>query len=162
MDTEGHVELTLELREHGWTDIAVKVGDAECVMDWISYCCDAFGDLLRAALMIAEGAPSAVCSFDREPAEWRLLLEARPLHGARSTELEICVFETEGWGRDPPAELGAMIFGAKCTPEAFCRAALRAAADVLNHYGEDGFQQERGRPFPRAPYNALATVMRQG
>lgn len=83
MDTEGHVELTLELREHGWADIAVKVGDAECVMDWISYCCDAFGDLLRAALMIAEGAPSAVCSFDREPAEWRLLLEARPLHGAR-------------------------------------------------------------------------------
>ncbi|HKP77753.1 MAG TPA: hypothetical protein VJU34_01360, partial [Phenylobacterium sp.] len=74
MSEDQGVAVTFDLRTHGWATCLLKIGNAELLMDGISYTTDVLGDLVRAALMIASGGQQAACSFDREPAEWRLLL----------------------------------------------------------------------------------------
>src|ERR1700743_423266 len=65
--------LEFRLKGHGWMDCALRLGERGFVLEGISYTTDALGDMARMALMIATGAPVTTVSFDREPAEWRIV-----------------------------------------------------------------------------------------
>jgi hypothetical protein len=116
---------------------------------------DALGDLLRAALQIADGGQQAWCSFDREPPEWRLLLD-------RDIDPELLfvrVLEFPDSYTQRAPEGGQLCFSSDCSSDRFARAVCSAAAAVLSEKGEDGYSEWWGLPFPERALSSLKATL---
>jgi len=152
------LRIQLRLRGNGWADCSVSTPEGDFEMGSFGDCSDAFGDLLRAGLLIATGATSASVSFDGEPMEWRWIIERRlfnPLLVKVATFPDI-------YPHAPDAE-GDLLFSTECSPDDFAKAVAEAAQGLLEEVGLDGFASRwRLTGFPlralRALQSALAIV----
>lgn len=145
------VQIAINGSGAGWADCILSVGANTFPMDGVSYCTDALGDLLRAALQIATGGREATCAFDREPHEWRLVLQ----RDVDPDHLFLRILEFPDFHRDAPTEAGDECFRAECAALEFTLSVERAATALLAEKGEGAYQEWWGMPFPHVAPTAL-------
>lgn len=148
------VEVIFDLGKNGWGEVALRLGDDSITLSWISYLTDVLGDLLRMALSVATGAWVSECSFDREPAEWRLV-------GKRENDgmLDVRVYELDDAMKRAPISEGAEAFAGTCSAEDFVSAIERAASEVLNRYRVEGYRAAWSYEFPSRAHAALKAAL---
>jgi len=152
------VSIDLDFRGAGWANCTVHVGEKSLTMNGVSYTTDVLGDILRAGLALATGADRAAFSFDGEPQEWRLLLEApfdSELKRWKPFSLRILTF-ADIYVREP-IEKGVVLLDVKCSPVEFARAALEIGQRVLNTLGLDGYS-EKWNGYNGFPLRALRAL----
>lgn len=157
---EQPITVEFDLGQHGWGSCSLWIGDHSFVMASVSDTTDALGDLLRAALQIAVGGRRASCSFDREPHEWRLLLQRNWDHAADRDVFTVNVREFESIYAEQPDEAGLEAFTVQCDPEAFVMAIQNAAERVLTDHGHDGYAKLWSEKFPDRAFSALQAALR--
>ncbi len=145
------VEITIQASGAGWADYVLVLGSQTFSMDGVSYCSDALGDLLRAALQLAAGGREANCAFDREPYEWRLNLQV----DVDPERLFLRVLEFPDFQKQSPTETGEVCFRGECGTRDFTLAVERAAVALLNEKGDAGYRDWWNMPFPSAALRAL-------
>jgi len=124
------VETNFHIVGFGSADLEFKFTDRHFVAEGISYTTDAVGDLLRAALLIAAGAPNASVSFDREPAEWRLILRSLLDVASGRGPVELSVFEFADSCAALPDSEGHEVFKVSCSALDFAHAVLKTVDSV--------------------------------
>jgi hypothetical protein len=146
------VILDFRIAGPGWADLEFKVGDRGFVAGSVSHTTDALGDLLRSAIMVATGAASARACFDREPLEWRLLLNSLLDENTGLGPVQIRVLEFDDFYRARPDAEGHEVFIADCGALEFAFAILAMAEKV-----EPSFEQFalKSQSFPSAARQAL-------
>lgn len=155
----GEVSVSFDRAGQGWMNLAISIGDERIVLDWISYTTDVIGDVIRAALQIAAGGMGALARFDREPAEFRMLLERR-WEGVPQREMFwIRVLELPEFYADAPAEAGEQRFCVNCDPSAFATAVHLAASRLLGEADAQGGLEWWGLPFPFRAFSALEAAL---
>lgn len=125
-------KVTLRFFSRGWADCELQLGDRIFVLNSFSYTTDALGDLLRFALMIATGAYRATASFDREPAEWRLVAVNQTDWETGRGMVSISVFEFADSYKDAPLSEGHQVFVGDCGASDFAQAVLDGVSVALN------------------------------
>ncbi len=153
-DGPGPVEVIFDLGENGWGKVVLRIGDDSITLSWISYVTDVLGDLLRMALSVATGAWVSECSFDREPAEWRLV--GRREHPGM---LDVRVYEFDDAMKRSPISEGVEAFAGTCVAEDFASAIERAASEVLNRYQVEGYRAAWSYDFPSRAHAALTAAL---
>ncbi len=135
-DNSGEAALRIELKlsVSGWADCRVLTTHGVFEINGFGDCTDAFGDLLRAALLIATGATNASLSFDGEPLEWRWTIERRPFEPLL---VKVATF-ADIYAHAPDAD-GDILFSVQCSPDAFSMAVADGAQRLLDEFGLDGF-----------------------
>jgi hypothetical protein len=159
MSEDQAVVVRFDLGTHGWATCLLKIDDAELLMDGISYTTDALGDLVRAALMIASGGQQAECSFDREPAEWRLLLSRQWSGVTNEMTFHVRVLELDDFYREAPTDTATECFAAVCAPNVFARTVEQTALEVLKAHGAEKYLEDWGTPFPHKALSALTAAL---
>ena len=150
------ISINYDLGEHGWSRFTLTVGDRSLEIGAFSYCTDALGDLVRAALAMAAGAYRAEVSFDGEPMEWRMLLQrAWRTHEPNAFKIKILTFR-DIHANQPEAE-GELDFEALVEGEAFARAVTNAAQAIWDEHGSDGYNRlwSGSEGFPLKALGAL-------
>jgi hypothetical protein len=149
------LRIRLMLRDNGWADCSVSTPDGVFEIGSFGDCTDAFGDLLRAALLIATGATTASVSFDGEPMEWRWIIERRLFD-----DLLVKVATLPDiYAHSPDAE-GDLVFSTECSPDDFAKAVAEAAQGLLDEVGLVGFANRwRLTGFPTRALRALQTAL---
>lgn len=150
VDSEA-VKITIKDGGPGWADYVLAIGSKTFVMEGASYCSDALGDLLRAALQIAAGGREATCGFDREPQEWRLHLQ----RDVDSRRLFVGVLEFPDFQGNAPIEAGEECFRSECDAREFTLAVEDAARAVFSDKGDVGYREWWNMPFPEGALAAL-------
>ena len=147
--------LELDLQDHGSAYCTIMTSAGRLQIGSFGDCTDAFGDLVRAGLLIATGAYSAQVSFDGEPMEWRLIVERRQFHPML---VKIVTFP-DIYSHAPDAD-GVLLFSAQCSPDAFSRAVAVAAQALLDEIGIEGFANRwRLTGFPLRALRALQSAL---
>ncbi|MBO9709120.1 MAG: hypothetical protein J7521_13010 [Caulobacter sp.] len=154
------INIDYDLGEHGWSRFVLTVGDRNVEVGAFSYCTDALGDLLRAALTIASGGYRAETSFDGEPVEWRLILQ-RDWRAITPNTFDIKIVSfADIYARQPEAE-GHLEFEAQVDGDAFARAIAHAAQTIWDQHGSDGYNRLWGgsEGFPLRALGALQRAL---
>jgi hypothetical protein len=148
--------VELEITGPGWADLKLKLGERRFILTSVSYCSDAIGDLARFALQIATGAEQASASFDREPAEWRLIAQSLPDMASEKGPVQISVYEFPNMQANAPLEAGGLAFRGDCDALAFARAVLSEIKRILPRIEEftTGLY-----PVPTSALRALEAVL---
>jgi hypothetical protein len=126
----------------GWADCELRLGERAFTLTGISYLTEALGDLARLALMIATGAYRATVSFDREPAEWRIVAIALT-DAAGGGPVSINVYSFPDMS-DAPLSEGTLEFTADCGADEFARAVLDGIRAALADPRLRGFTEPTG------------------
>ena len=153
------VRIDYKHGQYGWSEFRLNVEAASVVVGPFSYCSDALGDLVRAALTIATSGCRAEVSFDGEPMEWRLAAaphwdEARSRHFC----LRVLTFPSANLPPNPEAERDK-VFEAQCSEDSFVRAVLKAAQSVWDEYGTVDRLWGGPSGFPVRALSALKTAL---
>jgi hypothetical protein len=141
----------------GWFDCELRLGERNFAMHGISDLTDVFGDLLRFGLMIATGAHRATVSFDREPAEWRLVAVNLIDLETGLGPVSVSVFEFSDCGEDAPLDAGHQAFIGDCGAVDFARAILTGVNSALN--SSDAANLRGFYPYPAAAIRALEAAL---
>jgi hypothetical protein len=158
MTTDG-VEIEFVPAGVGIADCTLRIGGARFTMGGICYTTDALGELLRAAVQIATGGFQAVCRFDCEPAEWRLLLDREWRSATNDFVWNLRVFDLDDFYSDAPLEDRREAFEGKCDGEEFATAIARMASAVLSAMGPEGYEEWWCQPFPFRASAALGAAL---
>jgi hypothetical protein len=107
--------MMMELYSHGWARLLFESGTRSFEIEGAGYCTDVLGDLVRAATEVVCCAYRTEVSFDSEPLEWRLIVQARAEESTAT--LSLLEFDT-------PA--GHEVFSCQVARDDFGRAVQRA------------------------------------
>jgi hypothetical protein len=151
-------KVTIQFSSYGWADCELRLGDRTFVLKSFSYTTDALGDLLRFALMIATGAYRATVSFDREPAEWRLVAVNQMDWETGRRVVSLSIFEFADSYKDAPFSEGHQAFVGDCEALDFAQAVLDGVNTALNSSDIERWGTLHARPIAaiRALEAALA------
>lgn len=153
------VSVKFSREGQGWVSLALSVGDDSFVLPWLSHTTDVFGDLLRSAVHIAAGGYIAEARFDREPHEFRLLLERRWEAELDRETFGIRVLEfADIYAKSPESE-GHQVFCASCEPLDFARAVHIAVRQVREEADDKGNLDWWRLPFPFRAFGALEAAI---
>jgi len=154
---EDALQIELSLSGQGWASCRLRFGSEETLIEGFGDCTDAFGDLVRAALLIVTGAYTATFSFDGEPYEWRWKM-ARDIHFPEKLGLTILGFP-DVWRPAPDSE-GKLLWAISCRPDDFGWAVANAFQAFLETHGVDRFNDQwRLAPFPLRGLRSLQTAL---
>jgi hypothetical protein len=128
------IEINFRVTGSGWANLEFEVAGKSFVAEGISYSTDVLGDLLRAAIMVATGAPYASVSFDREPAEWRLIFRSLLDTATGAGPVQIHILEFANCSAAKPDVEGAEVFKADCPALEFSRAILAIADGMKDNF----------------------------
>lgn len=148
-------EVTFEYRLTGfrWSEAAIQIGRSGASLS-ASYLDDALGDLVRAAVDIAQGATSARISWAEEPGEYRWVLTRND----DQLDVRVLWFD-ELWGSDPD-ERGKEGLAATCTVRAFLLAVAAGAERVRDDVGTESYRaQWIENDFPSRELNHLRELL---
>lgn len=140
----------------GWAECELRLGERAFTLTGISYLTDALGDLVRLALMIATGAPSAAASFNREPYEWRIVATSLLDHAVRTGAVSIAIFSFPDAFTNAPLSEGDLDFVGDCDALAFSKAVLVGAKQAIESHGMKGWE---GYPLPTEALRALEAAL---
>jgi hypothetical protein len=158
--------LNFKLKGAGWADLEIVVGDSTTVIDAISYCTNALGDLVRMGIDIATDKGFGATIFDHEPALSVLVAETAWLEqntwgrGARLSVVRNLPNPPEAsfkWRASVEADA---VFDVGSRDE-LARLFLDMALRVRQEHGEEGYQRLWGRQFsfPRRAVAALEAAL---
>jgi hypothetical protein len=97
------VEFSYKLTGTGWGEARIADEEAHVVLP-TSYLSDVLGDLLQALGILLEGSPTAECSWEEEPGEYRWVFNSSD----DDVALRILAFRNS-WPRRPEEE-GEVVF----------------------------------------------------
>lgn len=146
------ITLTWTLRHHGWAicEVADRYSAVEAIA---SYVTDGPEQFLTAVARIVSGATAARAEFEAEPTVYRWTFHRH------ASDVEVHLLRAPSYHITDTAS--AVIWTSTLALDALARAVVRAFDDVAYRYGEDGYEQTWGRPFPTTELQALRTVWRQ-
>ena len=147
------VEVTFDLGRNGWGKLSFQLGSNRFEMSGISYTTDALGDLVRLALAIAVGGHVAECSFDLEPAEWRVVATRTD-----ARMLDVKVYLLEDIAAEAPLSAAVQYFVGQCLADDWASAVERAATEVVDLSGH-AYQEAWQHEFPSRALAALRTAL---
>jgi hypothetical protein len=136
------VEFSYKLTGTGWGEARIADEEAHVVLP-TSYLSDVLGDLLQALGILLEGSPTAECSWEEEPGEYRWVFNSSD----DDVALRILAFRNS-WPRRPEEE-GEVVVATVGPLRDIADAIVTGAAAVLDEYGEDEYQRRWVQyPFP--------------
>jgi hypothetical protein len=148
------LDLTYNLRDHGWATACVSNGDAFVEMT-ASYLSDALGDFARAVRGLMRGLPETTFSFLDEPGEHRIVLK-------RDGE---AVHATVHWFEDDDgADLqhGRVVLTGECGIGELVTTTISCLRKVLDMHGEAGYRERWQKDdFPMREYRDLLEWRRE-
>lgn len=148
------LRISYRLVGTGWSACTVQAGDARAELS-ASYVSDALGKLVLSAVAVGSGFRAVSFGFDEEPGEYRWVVEAEQNNLMR---LRILEFQ-ELWGHEPN-DKGRCMFEFVTTPLVYAKAVAACAADVLQTYGLDGYNDKwASEPFPEPELVLLERVV---
>lgn len=127
------VQFVYRLTGAGWSEARLTIGAGSTALS-ASYLDDALGDLVAAAVALAEAASTIRVSWAEEPGEFRWVLD----RSGDRLAVRVLWFDAL-WGSDPD-ENGTVLLDATCSLVAFQRAIASGARAVLDEWGEDGYR----------------------
>lgn len=144
------VALDFRLTGDGWSEATFRMGGARLAL-LAGYLTDALGDLVRAAVAVADGQATPIVIWDAEPNQYRWYLQRS------ANAVEVRIAGDDQW---VDGDLGTTLLRSACTPVAFCSAVADAATEVLSRHGVDGYLDLWGQhPFPLAALEALKAAL---
>ena len=137
----------------GWAEAGIG-DDANHANPTASYLSDALGDLLRAVLRMIEGGEESRCSWEEEPGEFRWIFR----RDGANVWLRLLEFD-DLYGHRPD-DAGRLVFETRQDVAALARAIALGASQVLERYGEKGYEDRWGRfPFPTSILTQIQAVV---
>jgi hypothetical protein len=148
------MEFSYALSGAGWGVATVSDTNATVSMG-TSFLSDVLGDLIQAVGTLLEGAPSARCSWELEPGEYRWIFNR--LNG--DVSVRILVF-ADAWSHSPDSE-GRVVFETVGPTQDTARAIADGLSEVLEEHGEDGYRQLWiEHPFPTGSLRLVQGLLR--
>ncbi|GAB3989784.1 hypothetical protein GCM10029978_115820 [Actinoallomurus acanthiterrae] len=145
------MSLTWTLAGRGWADCIVADDQAEAEAT-ASYITTAPEDLLTAVARLILGEKETRAQFEAEPTTFRWMF-----HRDRN-DVRVQLFElTDGAKR---GRAGTELWSSRQTVDTVARAFIRAFDEVAHKYGETGYHDTWGHPFPRVELEALRAAWR--
>lgn len=129
------VSIDYDLGEVGWSSFILRVGDKSAEIGTFSYTTNALDDLIRAAITVATSAYRAELSLDGEPNEWRIILDE-----GWKPDMRLRVVEFPNISPRMDEQKGVVTFEARVKRDDFAHAVQKAAHDIWDKYGEDGYR----------------------
>jgi hypothetical protein len=127
------VQFAYRLTGAGWSEARLTVGGASTPLS-ASYLDDALGDLIRAAIELPGAQSTVRVSWAEEPGEFRWVLD----RAGDQLAVRVLWFDSL-WGPDAD-DMGKVLLNASCPLVAFQGAIAAGAREVLDEWGEDGYQ----------------------
>lgn len=156
--SEPNVRIDFKLRDTGWADCDLHIGNKFGRLEGISDTTDAIGDLARIGLMIAAGAWTARVSFDREPTEWRLIAGPVWEDPTWRKGFWVRVLEFPDIYARQPDEKGDFVFEAECGAKEFAMAVLEAIKRLIPPNGVSAYSWGL-QAFPLRAMKALEAAL---
>ncbi|MFE3544103.1 hypothetical protein ACFXK0_14165 [Nocardia sp. NPDC059177] len=146
-----------ELTGRGWSTCSIRVDD-QVIKISASYLSDALKSLIKSACDLTVGSSSAFAHLSQEPGCTRIFLSGAGLGGADRVYLQIVRFGGSS-GDDMTWSEGRVVFAGVVSLSAFVGSVRRTARAVLDTWGESGYLEQWGMPFPMERLNALNQVL---
>lgn len=154
------ISIEYDLGRSGWSRFTLNVGDRKVDVGSFSYCTDALGDLVRAALAMATGAYRAEVGLELEPGEQRLIFQRAYRSSSLGGSCQLSLLEFEDFAC-LPEERGRVLFKATVETEAIARAIAGTAQALWDRHGPDEYNAlwmgDRG--FPLSALRALQCAL---
>jgi len=146
------MSLRWALGAHGWAVCTVADGQTPVDMT-ASHITAAPEELLVAVTRLILGETETWVQFEAEPTafRWRFRRDGN----------EACVQVLQLPDGRQHDEAGAEIWSSRQTIDRVARAVVRCFDDVAHRYGESGYLDKWGSPFPRPELDRLRTVWRR-
>ncbi|CAM5707723.1 hypothetical protein [Streptomyces coeruleorubidus] len=143
--------ITWTLGSHGWAvvEVADDHGEAEAVA---SYLTDAPEQFLYAVARLIHGDEETRAELEAEPQVYRWFF------GGDGSVVDIRLVLADGV--QAPDSTGAVVWSGRHTITALARSAVRAFDRIDHEQGEEAYESQWGRPFPRTELEALRTALR--
>jgi len=149
---QADIALEFDIVGVGVADLHVRLGQAETILSGICYGRDAFGDLMRMALVLSTGGAGAECLFEREPDLWRVVVGRQNL---QPDQIAITVYDLSQAAADGLGASGPLHFEGTCPADDFVAAINREAERLLQSYDLASYQSAWHWPFPMKAFKAL-------
>jgi hypothetical protein len=145
------MSLTWTLEQHGWARcvVADERAHAEAV---VSYVTGGPEELLSAVARLVLGANETRAEFEAEPTVYRWIFQ-RTGDDADIRLMQVAEHKL-------PDASGTLIWTSRQPIHNLARVVVRAFDAVLTTHGEDGYQAQWRRPFPRVELAALRAAWR--
>ena len=160
---ETDVSVNLHLRGAGWADFSLSVGGRVDQVFDVSYLCDPFGDLVRAASSIACGAHRAEVRFALEPGDERYVFDWWLEQKEWRRCFRIQRFSSPSlWGERATEDLQLAFEADDVDADAFCASVLLLSDSILSAHGLEGYAEmwdPRNVAFPVRGVAALRAAL---
>ena len=148
------MKFSFTLTGLGWGEATVSDGEQQVVIP-ASYLTDVLSELLTAVWSVLEGTPSASCSWELEPGEYRWLFTRID----DQLSLRILAFPNNSWDNGPDEE-GVIVFHFSGTLDAIASAFAEGIEAVRREYGEEGYLQGwHEHPFPSEQLSEVTALL---
>ncbi|MFB8783811.1 hypothetical protein VSS38_29420 [Streptomyces albogriseolus] len=143
--------ITWTPNHHGWAfvEVADDHGEAQAIASYIT---DAPEQFLYAVTRLVLGDEDTRAEFEGEPQVYRWFFHRD------GTVVDVRLILADD-ARAPDSS-GTVLWSGRHTVTAFARSAVRAFDRIDYEQGEESYEAQWGRPFPRAELEALRTAMR--
>ncbi|MFC8235007.1 hypothetical protein [Streptomyces sp. NPDC056663] len=146
----GSLSITWKLRHHGWAfvEVADEEGEAEV---FASYVTDAPEQFLCEITRLMLGNRDTRAEFQGEPQVYRWSFHRD------DSDVDIRLVRAKN-DREPDSS-GVALWSGRHASATLGRSAVRAFDQIAHELGEEGYESQWGRPFPRTELEALRTAV---
>ncbi|MEU9545901.1 MULTISPECIES: hypothetical protein [Streptomyces] len=143
--------ITWTLGSHGWAFVKVAddQGEAEIIA---SYVTDGPEQFLYAVARLVLGDGETLAELEGEPQVYRWFFH----RDGSEVDIGLVVAEDDR----APDSSGTVLWSGRHTIAALARSAVRAFDQITHELGEETYEAQWGRPFPRTELEALRIAMR--
>ncbi|MDH6435421.1 hypothetical protein M2158_003898 [Streptomyces sp. SAI-144] len=143
--------ITWTLGSHGWASVKVADdhGEAEAIASYITGAPEEF---LYAVARLVLGDEDTRAELEGEPQVYRWFFR----RDGSVVDVRLVLADDA----QAPDSSGVVLWSGRHTVTALARAAVRAFDRIYYEQGEEAYESQWGRPFPRTELEALRTAMR--
>ncbi|MEU4611587.1 hypothetical protein [Streptomyces umbrinus] len=143
--------ITWTLRSHGWAFVKVAddQGEAKAIASDIT---DGPEQFLYAVARLVLGDGETRAELEGEPQVYRWFFK----RDGTDVDIRLVLADDDR----APDSSGTVLWSGRHTIEALARSAVRAFDRITHELGEETYEAQWGRPFPRTELEALRTAMR--
>ncbi|MGV9655233.1 hypothetical protein [Streptomyces sp. NPDC003554] len=146
----GSLSITWTLRHHGWAFVKVADDEGETEV-FASYVTGAPEQFLCEITRLMLGKRDARVEFEGEPQVYRWFFHRD------GSDVDIRLVRAK-IDREPDNS-GITLWSGRHTSAALGRSTVRAFDQIAHELGEEGYESQWGRPFPRTELEALRTAV---
>jgi hypothetical protein len=128
------MQFSYTLTGRGWGKAFISDSE-DSVEIGASYLTDVLAVLLDAVLSLLDGSPTARCSWETEPGEWRWLFTRQ------NGDVYVRILGFDDFYKHRPDSEGQLKFETHDSLDGLANAIASGCAAVLKEYGESGFKE---------------------